>query len=220
MQAIIAFPTDIQSTRKGFDFAAASVTGVDIDPELVQQAENSFALRASRVRPATSDSERIVDYFPISVVLEHGYRFEPRTNIASQQDSELATFPEWPRVSFFSGDWVTSANRATEGPYDVILALSVIKWIHLEHGDDGLVTFFRKCASSLAPGGYLVIELQPWKSYERAVRPGVAPHFMESFRKLKYRPETSFSALLQEHGLHLCNESDALPRRISVYHKA
>jgi 7SK snRNA methylphosphate capping enzyme len=102
----------------------------------------------------------------------------------------------------------------------VILALSVVKWLHLEHGDEGLVTFFRKCASSLAKGGYLVIELQLWDSYQRAVRPKVAPQFKETFDKLKYRPETSFVELLQEQGLHLCATSEQLPRRICVYRKA
>jgi 7SK snRNA methylphosphate capping enzyme len=101
----------------------------------------------------------------------------------------------------------------------VILALSVIKWIHLEHGDEGLVTFFSKCASSLATGGYLVLEVQPWESYEKAIRPHHAPHFKDSFNKLKFRPETSFSQLLEEQGLKLCTTSTVLPRRISVYRK-
>jgi len=197
------------------------VTAVDIDPKLVSQAEKLLALRSSRVRHDAADhSSRLVDYFPISAVLKHGYRFEPEhTANHAPQPTELAA-SKWPRVSFVSGDWVVSANPATSGPYDVILALSVIKWLHLEHGDDGLVTFFRKCASSLAPGGYLVIELQLWDSYERAVRSSVAPHFRDSFDKLKYRPETSFTELLQEQGFILCTTSEALPRRICVYRKA
>ena len=122
-------------------------------------------------------------------------------------------------MTFISADWALSASPAASGPYDVILALSVIKWIHLEHLDRGLVSFFDKCVSALAPGGYLVIELQTWDSYEKAVRPNKAPHFRESLSKLNYRPETSFDGLLQERGLNLCNSSTALPRRINVYRK-
>jgi 7SK snRNA methylphosphate capping enzyme len=95
---------------------------------------------------------------------------------------------------------------------------TVIKWIHLEHQDDGLKAFFHKCSSSLTPGGYLVIELQTWDSYEKAIRPGAAPHFAKNMKSLVYRPE-SFEQLLAEEGLTLCARSDALPRCISVYRK-
>jgi 7SK snRNA methylphosphate capping enzyme len=203
------------------NFNVASVTGVDIDPELVRKAEETFVLRASRVRPATADSDRVVDYYPISAILKHGFR--PRDSVekaslaACPPPATLA--PESPRVNFVSADWVGSQNPATSGPYDVILALSVVKWIHLEHLDEGLVSFFRKCYLSLVDGGYLVLETQPWQSYEKAVRPHKAPHFKENLERLEYRPETCFDKLLQEQGLILCETSDALPRRISVYHK-
>jgi 7SK snRNA methylphosphate capping enzyme len=208
--------TDIDSPA--FDFRAASVTGVDIDPQLVKQAENLLALRSSRVRPPTQNSEHVVDYFPISAALMHGYRFEPRSK-AMHSPEPTSNPPQWPCVSFVPEDWVVSTNPATTEPYHVILALSVIKWIHLEHLDEGLVRFFRKCASSLASGGYFVVELQPWKSYEKAIRPNTAPHFKDNFQKLKYRPETSFTELLQEQGLNICATSEALPRQITVYRK-
>jgi 7SK snRNA methylphosphate capping enzyme len=196
-----------------FNYQATSVTGVDIDPKLVGQAKTLLALRASRVRPPTSDSQR-VDWFPISAVLAHGYRIEPES-----KTSPTSALSAWPRVNFFSADWAT-ADRDIAESYDVILALSVIKWIHLEHLDQGLVTFFAKCASSLRPGGYLIIELQAWDSYEKAVRPNHAPHFKQTLKELKYRPETSFDDLLASEGLHLCAWTNALPRRINVYRKA
>jgi 7SK snRNA methylphosphate capping enzyme len=199
-----------------FNFNASSVTGVDIDPKLVAQANKLLALRTSRVRPPTKDAARIVDYFPQSAVLEHGF-------IESSGDS----------TRFFAADW--AATTELSGPYDVILALSVsnnstcplmyakrnqvIKWIHLEHLDQGLKTFFRKCASSLVPGGNLIIELQTWESYEKAVRPNKAPHFSQNIKQLQYRPETSFDELLAEEGLCLCASSYDLPRPIKVYRK-
>jgi 7SK snRNA methylphosphate capping enzyme len=122
-------------------------------------------------------------------------------------------------VQFFSADWLASADRHISGPYDVILALSVIKWIHLEHLDEGVRDFFRKCATCLRPGGHLVIELQAWDSYEKAIRPNHSPHFSENLKKLVYRPETTFDSLLEEQGLILCASSTALPRPINVYRK-
>lgn len=201
-----------------FDFNAASVTGVDIDPKLVAQAETLQALRSSRARPPTADSERIVDYYPISAILAHGYRVEPKGKV-SRNSSPASAASNWPSMQFVSADWVASADRAISGPFDVIMALSVIKWIHLEHLDEGLRTFFSKCAACLRSGGHLVIELQDWNSYEKAVRPHHSPHFSENLKKLVYRPETSFDGLLAEHRLTLCASSTELPRRINVYRK-
>lgn len=201
-----------------FDFYAASVTGVDIDPKLVAQADKLLALRSSRARPLAGTSQHIVDYYPISAILTHGYRVEPKSKV-SRNSSPVSTASDWPCVQFVSADWVASVDRAISGPYDVILALSVIKWIHLEHLDEGLRTFFSKCATCLRSGGYLVIELQTWDSYEKAVRPNHSPHFRENLDKLVYRPETSFDDLLEEHHLRLCASSSELPRRINVYRK-
>ncbi|KAH8704590.1 Bicoid-interacting protein 3-domain-containing protein [Phaeosphaeriaceae sp. PMI808] len=208
------------SCQLALDFHAYAVTGVDIDPTLVSQANKLLALRASRTRtnpPIQGRWERTVDYFPISAVLTHGYRIEPECK--SSRGSTASANSSWPRVSFVSADWVTTSVSDLSGPYDVILALSVIKWIHLEHLDQGLEMFFGKCAASLSPGGYLVIELQTWDSYEKAIRPNTAPHFSQAIKSLQYRPEISFDELLAQEGLTLYASSNALPRPIKVYRK-
>lgn len=144
--------------------------------------------------------------------MSHGYRVEPRRGTS-------ASSLQWPCIDFYAADWVASADRSSVGPYDVILALSVIKWIHLEHLDRGLEVFFEKCSSALVSGGHLVIELQMWDSYQKAVRPHHSPHFADNLKKLVYRPETSFDGLLAKQGLELCASSTELARRINVYRK-
>ena len=187
---------------------------MDIDSDLVHEAQAIYRQRMSRVRPASDDAEEVLDYFPISAVKTHGTRPQPFFHWPASSLGSSA------RVNFVWGDFVVSETRALAGPFDVILALSIIKWIHLEHLDEGLVSFFRKCAAALRPGGHLVLELHSGQSYQRAVHK--APHYQENLQQLKYDPDqlhTILSELLPEHGLTLCATSDALSRRINVYHK-
>jgi 7SK snRNA methylphosphate capping enzyme len=54
-----------------------------------------------------------------------------------------------------------------EPEYDVILALSLTKWIHLNWGDEGMKRFFRKVYLHLRPGGVFIVEPQPFTSYSK-----------------------------------------------------
>ena len=68
------------------------------------------------------------------------------------------------------GNFISDNCTLRQDKYDVILALSITKWIHLNWGDDGIKTFFQKVHSSLRDGGCFILEPQPFDSYKRKKR--------------------------------------------------
>lgn len=51
--------------------------------------------------------------------------------------------------------------------FDAVFCLSITMWIHLNHGDDGLMQFLDRMKRL---SQMLIIEPQPWRCYQRAVR--------------------------------------------------
>ncbi|NXN75396.1 BN3D2 methyltransferase, partial [Himantopus himantopus] len=58
-------------------------------------------------------------------------------------------------------------GRFGRSTFDIVFCMSVTMWIHLNHGDSGLMEFL-SFLSSLCK--YLLIEPQPWKCYRAAAR--------------------------------------------------
>ncbi len=73
------------------------------------------------------------------------------------------------------GDMSAEAPPVKPGSCDVALALSITKWVHINAGDEGLRRFFAALQAALVPGGLLVLEPQPWRSYKQALRKQVPP---------------------------------------------
>jgi 7SK snRNA methylphosphate capping enzyme len=115
---------------------------------------------------------RDLDYFPMTCpimlgtipVIRHDESNDfrpPPPSLSPSFSSSTSHFPS--NISFRCGNFVTEPIPLTDSAkFDTILALSVTKWIHVHHGDSGLVMFFRKLYSSLKKGGCLVLEPQGW----------------------------------------------------------
>jgi SAM-dependent methyltransferase len=68
-------------------------------------------------------------------------------------------------------EYATSQEVAHGGKFsgfDVVCLFSITMWIHLNHGDSGLLDCLERSATLVSPNGSLVVEPQPWKCYKAA----------------------------------------------------
>ncbi|TRM57437.1 Bicoid-interacting protein 3-domain-containing protein [Schizophyllum amplum] len=186
---------------------ASHALGVDIDDALIRAAwrrrKTIWSLQAPATELPASDargsgkrkrtaatSSPEPDYFPASCEQLFG-----AIPIPPVERRDKHVFPH--NVSFRNADWVNECIPEDAEGYDVVLALSVSKWIHLNGGDDGLLAFFRKVHSVLRTGGAFVLEPQPWDSYHKAKR--MDKRLKETGQNLKLCPD-DFESLLRDIG--------------------
>ncbi|KAJ7255300.1 Bicoid-interacting protein 3-domain-containing protein [Mycena rebaudengoi] len=152
---------------------ALKVVGVDIDNALVRAAwrRRRATRKRKRVEPVGEP-----DYFPASCAHTLGPLPIP--------NSSPLLFPHNPIPE-------------DENGYDVVLAFSITKWIHLNGGDDALPTV-------LSPGGHFVVEPQAWDTYRKAKR--MDKRLRDTAQGLELRPD-DFPRMLADLGfgqpLHL-----------------
>ncbi|XP_050218311.1 probable RNA methyltransferase At5g51130 [Mercurialis annua] len=127
-------------------------------------------------------------------------------------------------VSFKKENFVLSWSQPDK-QYDTILCLSVTKWIHLNWGDEGLITLFSKIWRLLRPGGIFLLEPQPWRSYENNHL--VSETAAMNYRTIKYRPKCFNEILLDKIGFRkvenlssaVSGSKTGFDRPIFAYHK-
>uniref|UniRef100_A0A0A0LTI9 RNA methyltransferase n=1 Tax=Cucumis sativus TaxID=3659 RepID=A0A0A0LTI9_CUCSA len=184
----------IQIARK---FNCRSILGVDIDSDRVDDAYWNLRreIRLSDGNPDNGLKCRASKASRIDLV-------EASTSISSSKEHDLHAVVSFKRQNFIF------SHHPPDQHYDTILcmhvflflycSLSVAKWIHLNWGDDGLITLFSKIWKLLNPGGILVLEPQPWKSYEANY--SVSETTKMNFRTIKILPEDFQEILLDKIG--------------------
>ncbi|GAV90006.1 Methyltransf_4 domain-containing protein/Bin3 domain-containing protein [Cephalotus follicularis] len=177
----------------------SSILGIDIDSSRIEDAHwhlrKSVRMDNSKKKSAkTSELEvakRENDSDPNSALLIEEI-LENSSDCCPSRKRDLFDI-----VSFQQENFVKSQLPPGKH-YDTILCLSVTKWIQLNWGDDGLIALFTKIWTLLRPGGILVLEPQPWKSYENNHR--VSETTAMNYRNIKHRPVDFQEILLDKIG--------------------
>jgi len=157
------------------DLKPRKIVGVDIDEHLISLAQRNIRHYCPTERN-----------FPESFAKLYGPLRAPFVN-TGQATTGGKEFPE--NVCFIQGNYVFSCDDyldRQEPEYDTVIAFSVTKWVHLNNGDLGMKRFFRRIYRQLRPGGRLLLEPQPWKSYSR--RKKLTKEISENYKNLKFKP--------------------------------
>jgi 7SK snRNA methylphosphate capping enzyme len=191
------------------DYNPMSVIGIDVDQRLIDAA-GSAVKRAKYEYRSKKKSDRVpLDSIPetseASPMNKQFHGLVPRqvakvrplypghivTN--SPTDDNGGKYPF--NVFFRCEDIMESTKKPEEYGYGVILCMSVAKWVHLNHGDEGLMRFFHLLFAMATPGGKVIVEYQPWKSY---INNKAASEVIKcNFKQIKIRPD-DFERILSE----------------------
>ncbi|KAF7538088.1 hypothetical protein G7054_g3228 [Neopestalotiopsis clavispora] len=135
-------------------------------------------------------------------------------------DQAKAAYPDGP-CTFEHFDFVDrSAYTGTAlGKFDVVLLLSVTKWIHLNNGDAGMLALFEHIHDLLNDGGHLVVEPQPMSNYQRASKKN--KELRETYKTIKIQPpfDNELKAQGFERILEFEREEEGFSRPVHVWKK-
>lgn len=169
------------------DYKPRQITGIDIDGNLIRTARKNVL----RALPLPKVDGKVVK-FPLSMVMIYG----PLASLPSQ-DVSTGDYPH--NITFSQENYVPPDDSHLEGitpVYDVMLALSLTKWIHLNWGDAGMKRSFQKMFKQLKPGGALILEMQEWDTYKR--RKNLTPTISANYKNIVFKPHQFSEYLLSE----------------------
>ncbi|XP_063236696.1 7SK snRNA methylphosphate capping enzyme bin3-like [Bacillus rossius redtenbacheri] len=205
------------------DHGPRSVVGLDIDAKLVAAARRNARRYVTCASAGASPSRAGRDrFFPVSMPILYG-----PVGVPCQSPSPGRGFPH--NVTFIQGNYVLEddALLSVEQPqFDVILCLSITKWLHLNWGDAGLKRAFKRMFAQLRPGGRLVLEPQAWDSYKRKHK--LTETTYSNYHSIKFLPHKFTEYLLSaEVGFSKCevvgtpfHRSKGFRRPIQLFSKA
>ncbi|XP_004617372.2 7SK snRNA methylphosphate capping enzyme [Sorex araneus] len=214
------------------------MVGLDIDPQLIHSARQNIRHYLSeqlRLPPQTAEgnpgteSEGAASVpkrscFPASLTASRGPIAAPQVPL---DGADTSVFPH--NVVFVTGNYVLDREELVDAQapeYDVVLCLSLTKWVHLNWGDEGLKRMFRRIYRHLHPGGILVLEPQPWSSYGK--RKTLTETTYKNYFRIQLKPEqfpsyltspevgfSSYELVATPH-----NTSKGFQRPVYLFHKA
>lgn len=204
-------------------FAPTSILGIDSDPLLIDHAKSlhkRLTYEASHKKPQDRDVDDCNAKLSVSKHLKavscasHNLLFMPRSlKKTTEPKPPPRTSEATPLVEgqAFPGnvcfvrkdvfDLSSPSSKWSGGRYDTITCFSVTKWVHLNGGDEMLLALFHKLFALVRSGGLVIVEYQPWKSYEN--NKAINEDIRRVFKSISIRPSQFEEVLLRDVGFQL-----------------
>lgn len=82
--------------------------------------------------------------------------------------------------------------------YEIITAISVVKWVHLNWGDMGLKRFFKRVFRNLSSeSGRFILELPNFEAYNRE-KQKLTDEMQKNFSNMSFYPDDFIEYLLSD----------------------
>ncbi|XP_074661840.1 7SK snRNA methylphosphate capping enzyme-like [Tubulanus polymorphus] len=196
-------------------FTPRKIVGLDIDPNLIAAARKN-------IRHYLSSELAGKGKFPDAMSSTYGPIVSKKLP-ESDVDKKLLN-----NIRFAQANYVPESDELLElvkEEYDVILAFSLTKWMHLHNGDAGLKRAFKRMFKQLRPGGILLLEPQSWSSYKK--KKNLTESISKVFKSISFYPDQFSKYLLStEVGFSTCqvldvpfNKSKGFRRPLQMYRK-
>ncbi|KAJ8952143.1 hypothetical protein NQ318_018479, partial [Aromia moschata] len=160
------------------DFGARSITGIDIDPKLISIARKNIKHYVKTVESPRPDEAQIPKLSKTKSSFHDTHKGKGFPNNVTFKQTLL-------RATTCSK--MTISLVLEQPQFDVILCLSITKWIHLNWGDNGLKQAFRRIYAQLRPGGKLILEPQNWASYKNKKK--LTETIYKNYNSIDFFPE-------------------------------
>jgi 7SK snRNA methylphosphate capping enzyme len=182
--------TGVMTIEIARQFRPVQMLGIDIDPSLIGKARENLVSR----------HQSLLDEPPNTA---------PNTGCS---DESKRGFPDFPHNIDFQALDVLNLDFSQHGEgYGVISCFSVTKWIHLNHGDKGIIDFFQRIFKLLKGGGVFILEPQPWESYKKKKAKNMSENSKAIFQAIRLKPDDFPAYLVEEIGFVDVKQLTPLP---------
>ncbi|PIC47389.1 hypothetical protein B9Z55_006767 [Caenorhabditis nigoni] len=196
------------------DFSPRRILGIDIDEHLIGVARKN-------IRHYCDHETEVAGKFPASFGVQFG-------TISQRTEAPRSFSTKFPDNIWFKKENYVMENDEMldmiQPEFDVILALSITKWIHLNWGDDGMRRFFKRAFAQLHPGGRLIIEPQAFETYRKRAK--MSEELKTNYSKIEFKPDDFEMYLIETIGFESVDKlgvsgakSKGFERPIDVYLK-
>jgi 7SK snRNA methylphosphate capping enzyme len=140
--------------------------GVDADSKLIESAATKARACLKRDGSMKKAKSETPDLYWVPLCFKNRCKSEINMAPLLTETQELSLPRE--RLPLFEAEnFLADIRKYSFDQFDTIICLSVVKWVHLNWGDAGLMRLLLKIYNSLKINGHLILDIHSWKSYKK-----------------------------------------------------